>query len=365
MKTAFKLRGQLTIFVVIFLFSCAEEKVKREIIRPVRYQQVFLSGSEQTRTFSGLSKSGTEAKLSFRVGGIVDKLNVKVGDKIRKGALIAFVDDADAQLNYQKTLATLKKTETQKDIANSNLARVKSLYENNNVALSEYEAAKDKYASANSSFNTEKRNADLRKRELGYYKLYAPIDGIIAEVPIRENEQLSPGQVAAVISSEDDIEVSVGMPEAFITRVKAGKKVSVKFLSLSAKIFDGTVSEVSFTTAGESSTYPVTVKIEHPTSDIRPGMSADVTFDFTSASNQSSQSLVVPANSVGEDTEGNFVFTVSESDDGLATVQKKTIAVGTLTRDGFEIISGLQDGELVVTAGIANLSNGMKVRLLK
>ena len=286
----------VTIFCTVLLFSCSGEKEKKkEIIRPVRYQQVSLAGGEQSRILSGVSKAGTESRLSFRVGGIVEAVHVKVGEKVNKGVKIASVDNSDAQLNYEKALETLRKEEIQKDNARSNLDRVKELYENNNVSLSEYEAAKDKYASANSALNTGKRNADLKKRELGYYALYAPMDGIISDVAIEKNEQVSPGQAVITLTSEDDIEVSVGMPEAFISRVKTGEKVSVKFSSLPDKIFDGTISEVSFAAGTQSSIYPVIVTVEHPTSDIRPGMTADVTFNFSARNRASAERLMVPA----------------------------------------------------------------------
>jgi len=92
-------------------------------------------------------------------------------------------------------------------------------------------------------------------------------------------------------------------------------------------------------------------------------MPADVTFNFVSESRE--ENLLVPANAVGEDTRGNFVFTVTATDTGFAVVHKKSVTVGRLIREGYEILSGLQDGDLVVTTGIANLSDGMKVRLLR
>ena len=355
----------LIVFCTVLFFSCGGEIEKKEIIRPVRYQQVFLAGGEQSRTLSGISRAGTESKLSFRVGGIVEAVNVKVGEKVTKGVLLTSIDNSDAQLNYEKALETLRKVATQKDNAQSNLDRVKGLYENNNVSLSEYESAKDKYASANSAHNTEQRNADLKKRELGYYALYAPMDGIISEVAIEKNEQVSPGQTVITITSEDDIEVSVGMPEAFISRVKSGEKVSVKFSALQDKVFDGTISEVSFVTGVQSSVYPVIVTVEHPTSDIRPGMSADVTFRFSARDPSSGERLIVPISAVGEDAQGNFVFTLTKSENGLAITHKKKVTVGELSHEGFEIIEGLQNGALVVTAGVENLTEGMTVKLLQ
>ena len=68
---------------------------------------------------------------------------------------------------------------------------------------------------------------------------------------------------------------------------------------------------------------------------------------------------------VGEDNQGNFAFVVEETEEEFAVVSRRTVAVGRLTRDGFEIQSGLEDGDLVVTAGLSKLADGMKVRLLK
>lgn len=364
MKYICKIVFITVIFLAVLSSHCGKEQnVKKEIIRPVRYQQVFISSGEQTRTFSGISKAGTETRLSFRVSGILQTLNVKVGDRIKKGQLIAAIDDSDIRLEYRKIIDSLNKSRLQKDTAKSNLDRIKSLYENNNVALREYESAKDQYATANSAYNADKRNEELKKRELSYYKLYSPIDGIVASLHVEKNENIQIGSTIVEINTGDDIEVTVGMPESFISRVKTGETVSVRFSSIKNKVFDGKISEVSYIIGSQSSTYPVIIVLTAPTQDIRPGMPCEVA--FTLSSQQESNNLIVPANAVGEDTGGNFVFTVTDSGDGFAVVHKKKVTVGTLTGEGFEILSGLQDGELVVTAGIANLSDGMKVRMLK
>lgn len=352
------------VLTTVYLAACTGEKPEpEEIIRPVRYQQVYLSSGVQTRTFSGTSRAGTEMNLSFRAGGIVNTIPVNVGDRVREGQLIASIDDSDATLKTEQALGALEKSKVQRDIAQSSLDRVKGLYENNNVALSEYEAAKGNYAAANAAYNADKRTVDLQQRQLSYYTLFAPIDGIIARKEIGENENVQAGKVVVVINAGDEIEVSVGVPEAFISRVQAGETVSVIFSSLTDQVFDGVISEVSYAISNTSSTYPVTVSLILPTRDIRPGMPADVIFDFVSESQI--EGVLAPANAVGEDTEGNFAFVVEEIDDEFAVVKRRAVAVGRLTRDGFEIQSGLEDGDLVVTAGLSKLTDGMKVRLLK
>ena len=165
--------------------------------------------------------------------------------------------------------------------------------------------------------------------------------------------------------SGEEIAVNVGLPVSLISRVETGQTVSIEFSSLPGRVFDGVVSEVSFTAASGSSTYPVKIEVENPTSDVRPGMTADVTFTLSPVDAGKTAALVVPSSAVGQSSEGSFVFVAVEGENDQATVKKRPISIGEFSNDGFEVLEGLQDGELVVTAGVESLSDGMIVRLLR
>ena len=85
---------------ILLLCHCSPKRDQTsEILRPVRYEKVIMFGGEQTRTFSGVSKSGLETNLSFKVGGTISRLNVKVGDQVRGGQLLATLDAMDYNQN--------------------------------------------------------------------------------------------------------------------------------------------------------------------------------------------------------------------------------------------------------------------------
>jgi RND family efflux transporter MFP subunit len=191
------------------------------------------------------------------------------------------------------------------------------------------------------------------------------MDGIITEVNAEKNENVSPGRVIVVMNTGDDIEVNVGVPEKFISKLKVGEKVTVKFTSIQDKVFDGRITEVAYNISSKSSTYPVTISLLAPTSDIRPGMSADVSFIFDENSNNTQQKIIAPVAAVGKDTKGNFVFILKKESESIYIVEKRKIKVGELLPDGFEVISGINENELVATAGLNSLMDGMKVRLLE
>ena len=90
---------------IVTLIACEEETPPPEpVIRPVRYVQVYSTGGARVRTFSGTAHAGVESKLSFKVGGTVLRVGVKVGDRVRAGQLIGELDTRDYELQVQEDI---------------------------------------------------------------------------------------------------------------------------------------------------------------------------------------------------------------------------------------------------------------------
>lgn len=342
------------------LSACTAEKPEQKA--PLRGVRSLVVQSDQVvseRSFSGVSVAATETKLSFRVGGQLESLNVKVGQQVKKGELIATLDDRDLQLNFEESKAAVVNARVQADTAKSNLLRIRNLYENDNVALSEYEQAKNSFASAKADLETREKQLDLQQSQLGYTQIKSPMNGIVTQVPVTRNENVNAGEVVAVLSSNKNIEIEVGIPESYVGAVATGMSVDLIFSSLPNKKYSGVVTEISFT-AAEYSTYPVTVKLDKPDAALRPGMPAEASFAF---SHSDVKAIRVPASAVGEDQQGNFVFVVkATAEEGVGTIERRAVVVSTLTDKGFIILDGLADGDAVVTAGVSKISPGMNVR---
>jgi len=348
------------LLLLSFLGACSSAPEKpQEVLRTVRYQIAETEVVASQRSFSGVSVAATETKISFRVSGLLEQLNIKVGQQIRKGDLIASLDDRDLNLNYEESKAARLNAQVQADNANSNLLRVRELYENDNVALSEYEQAKNSYASAKADLEARQKQLDLQKSQLQYSQIHSPMTGIVTQVPVTKNENVSAGEAIAVLSSNKNVEVEASIPEAYIAAIKTGMAARVTFSSLPNKSYPGVITEVAYA-ASESSTYPVTVKLDQSDTKLRPGMSSEVHFSF----NESDVAAIrVPASAVAEDLSGNFVYLVLPSENnGIGTIERRTVVVSNLTNLGFIVLDGLKEGDVVVTAGVSKISPGMKVR---
>ncbi|MDE2890162.1 MAG: efflux RND transporter periplasmic adaptor subunit [Gemmatimonadota bacterium] len=343
--------------------ACGDEPQVAESIRPVKYAEVRPASAVQSQRFAGTAKAGIEARLSFRTGGLVESIAVKVGDQVEAGQRIAMLDNRDAVLAHQRARAALENARVQKVNAQSRLIRVRQLYQADNVSLAEYEQAKNGFASATSSYESAEKSLDLQVRQLRYNEIYAPVAGIVTAVNNEVNEVIQAGAPLVELSAGEDIEMVVGVPEGYIARIQAGQPVRVRFSAMPGVDFAARVREIAYA-LGAASTYPVIVRLESPSSSIRPGMAGEVEFRF-GAGEPSEDPLVVPIKAVGEDADGQFVFVIDRVVKGVGTVRRRPIRIGELLADGFVVEAGLADRELVATAGLRSLLNGMKVRLLR
>ncbi len=347
---------------LVLAFGCGEDVEKEEAIRPIRYEQVSISGGEQIRVFTGNSQAGISTNLSFKVSGTIQKIDIKVGDNVRRGQIIAEIDPKDYRLQLQEAEAALVEANSQLSNARSNYGRVRQLYESRSASRSDLDGARATFETAKATVDRMQKSLELSRRQVGYTKLTAPTNGTIASKNVQINENVQAGQSIAMLNVGKDMEVALGLPENIINFVEDNMNVDVAFPAIENKSFRGVISEVSPSLDPNSASYPVRIKIVNPTSDVKAGMAANITFTFGSDSIE--ELMVVPVTAVGEDSEGRFVFVIQDSDSDITTVQKKYIQVGKLTSEGFEVLSGLSLGERVATAGLQSLLDGQKVRIL-
>ncbi|WP_298892754.1 efflux RND transporter periplasmic adaptor subunit [uncultured Psychroserpens sp.] len=357
------MKNKTSIYLLLLMafFSCSEEKKAVEkFVRPVKYQTVTYLGGEKIRSFSGTAQTDKIINLSFRNNGIITQFDVKLGQKVKKGQLLAKLDNVQSRLSYEQAITDLNSAASQMNTAKLSLNRVRSLYEKGSSSLSDFEAAKNAYKTAQQSHESAKRGVAIQQEQIRFGYINAPENGVIAAVMSEIDENVSAGQAVATLNAGKDMEITLGIPESVINGVKQDMLVNVSFTSLSDKKFKGKVTEVAPSVDSNTSTYPVRVTITNPSDEIKSGMAANVTFDFGDSKTKSTV-LVVPANAVGEDSNGRFVFLVEEGE--TTKVKKQPITIGNLTGDGFEIVSGLTEGQKIATAGLQTLLDGQEVRL--
>jgi RND family efflux transporter MFP subunit len=351
----------LALTAAVALLGCEDVQEEPEVIRPVRYVVVEGSDAATQRTYSGVAKSGQESRLSFQVSGQVLSVPVNVGDTVKKGDTIARMDPADYALQLQNAQASAAQSRAQERNAKATYERTRALYENQNASKQDLDADRTAYESARAGLESANQTIRLRQRQLGYTHLKAPEPGTLATVDIEVNEYVQAGTLVATLLAGDQIEVSVSVPASIIRSIKKGAEALARFDSLDGRALKGTVTEVGVSSAAGATTFPVTVRLTEGQDQVRAGMTADVTFVLAAAKNGPKYAL--PTSAVGEDRDGRFVFKVEPGEVGLGVVHRKPVEVGQLLSNGIEINSGVEPGDLVVTAGVSRIYDGLQVRV--
>jgi RND family efflux transporter MFP subunit len=348
---------------LLFLTACGSREEDKEALRPVFYQKIAETSKPGTRIFAGISKAKSEAKLSFKVGGTLEKIHFKMGEEVKKGEILAHLNSVDYKINYDKALASKKNADVQLITAKSSFMRIENLYANNNASLNDFEKAKAQYESARAMANTAKAQLETANNQLNYTKLIAPYDGSISNILSEENEMIGAGRPVLVYSSDNDIEIRTAVPENIIAHIKAGQKVTIRFSTINGRDFDGEISEIG-RSSGASSTYPLIITLNHQSNQLLPGMACTIEMQLN-GSMDVKESIIIPSDAVAHDEGGNFVYVVKESSEkGIYIAKRRNVTLGQLTASGYEIKDGLSHEDVIITAGLSFMYDGRKVKLL-
>jgi multidrug efflux system membrane fusion protein len=350
------------LLTALLVSSCAEEQAQEISVRTVRTMSVGLGSQNSLRTFNGQAQTDRVVDLSFRSNGIITKFDIQLGKTVNKGDLLAELDNVSARLSYEQAVTSLNSAKSQVNTVELHLKRVQNLYEKGGSSLSDYENAKNAYRAARSSYRSAQRSVEIQQDQIQFGKIYAPETGVIASVSKEVDENASVGETVAVLNAGSDMEIEVGIPENVINLVKQSTKVNISFAAIGDAIFTGEVSEISPSIDRQTATYPVRVSLLGDIESIRSGMAATVNFDFTDLNN-TEQELLVPATAVGEDSKGRFVFIVEKQPDDSHIVRKSNVEIGKLVNNDFEVLSGLELGDNIITAGVHSVLDGQRVKM--
>ncbi|MEM7394601.1 MAG: efflux RND transporter periplasmic adaptor subunit [Verrucomicrobiota bacterium] len=343
---------------LLFTTSCDKPPEPPPPIRPIVTTVVEAPGAQRERRFSGTARPAVETRLSFRVGGEILKLDVKKGITVKPGDLIAELDATDFKLQVKKDEARVAQSQSQLTQATGEYERNRSLYEKQKVSKSDLDRSRAAYESAQAQFEADRQGLEQARLQVDYCTLKAPVEGAIATVSVEAHQSIRSGDTIATLSSGQQMEFEFGAPEALINQIHVGDEASIFFEVQPDVAAPARVSEVGIDVS-ESTTYPVTLQLTSPQSDIRPGMIGEALFNFDTASDHGLMTVPTPA-VVGRSGQTYVWIYQPES----STVTRRIIEVGSLTSRGLEILAGLKPGDRIAIRGAHRLEEGMKVRLL-
>ncbi|MCM0613435.1 efflux RND transporter periplasmic adaptor subunit [Marinobacter sediminum] len=283
--------------------------------------------------------------VANEVPGVIEAINFESGDSVKEGDVLIRIDSAIDQ-------AGLRTRKAEAQLANQEFKRVSDLLPKRAVSQSQYDEAKANFDAARARVN--EAEAELSKKIIR-----APFDGRLGIRLVDQGEYIATGTAIVEINMLDPIYVDYTLSEKNLQNVGNGYPVIATVAAVPDQKFEGTVSAINTSVSPETRTVRIRATLDNREHLLRPGMFATV----MTRQPKDDEVITVPRTAVSYNTYGDFVFVVEKNDQGNLVVNRRSITSGE-TRDGrVAILSGLNEGETVVSKGLLRLRAGQSVEI--
>lgn len=311
--------------------QAAEQPV--EVVKPkVTTQVVNLQDVEQQSIFTGNVEGYAVNNIAPQQPLRIKRLLVDVGDRVAAGQKVAEMDDS-----------ALSQAKAQYETNKAAFERSNELYKFGGESKAAWEATKASYEVSKLAYENLLENTTL----------VSPVSGLITARNY-DNGDMYGGQPIFVVQRINPVKIMINVSEALYSYVKKGLSVNVAFDALEGQTFEGKVTRITPSIDASTRTFAVEVQVANSKEIIKPGMYARVTMNYGSHKN-----IVVPDVAVVKMLgSGNRYIYVYKQD---GTVSYQRVELGRRMNDKYEILSGIADGDEVVTSGQNALKDGLAV----
>lgn len=349
---------------IISIISCKGSKSKNESTSietpfPVSVERVERRDIEKTLSFVGNLEATEKATIVPDISGKLWKIYVDVGEKVKKGQVLAELDHRHIDLQLEQANAGFEVAKANLDDAKTNYLRMEKLYKENAISSQQFEKVKLAYEAAQSQFQQAHAALNLAQYQRDVSIMKAPFDGVIVERLSEEGDVINPmmggfgsGGGVLVLMNFSKIKVDLDVSEKDILNIKKGNRAYLEISSISGKRFIGEVTIVNLAADAMTKTFKVRAEFENPDLLLKPGTFGTVTV----VTDAKKSTLAIKKEGMLE----NSVFVV---ENGIA--RKRNVKAGIENITHVEIIEGLREGELYVVEGVPGLKDGAKVKIIE
>jgi len=324
--------------------------------------------------------------MSFRVPGKLILRNVRLGDAVKQGQVIAQLDPVDAQKQAVSSKAALDAAKHRLVYAQQQLDRDKAQSEANLIAANQLEQTQDSFTAALAGRDQAAAQLVVARNNLQYNTLIADHDGLITSENADTGQVVSAGQAVYGLAWIGDTDVILDAAESDLGRIAIGQAAKITFPALPGRQFEAHVREIAPAADPQSRTFRVKLTMAGPPEAVRFGMTGDATLapitipastsataSTTAAPPSSSntpppggntqppqqQIYTLPATAIFHQDSGPAVWVITG---GESTLQLRPVKVASYTDRSSVVTSGLNDGDVVVLAGVHTVYAGQHVK---
>ena len=302
-----------------------------------------------------------KVELHAKVVGYVDQILVDIGDRVKKGQLLAKLEVPELRDELNRALAAQKRAEADYRDAHLVYSRLMAVEKEhpNLVAQQELDAAEAKDSTTEAAIAGAKADVERYQTLLAYTRITAPFDGVITHRYADPGALIQAGttsdtQSLPLVCLSDNYRLRLDFPVSvsYIKDVRTGDPVEVRVDSLGGKTFTGTITRSALRVNEETRTMITEIEVANPSLDLVPGMYAEVLLKVQ----RHPQALSIPIESVPPGRTAS-VYVINEQN----RIEERPVKLGLETPTRCEVVSGLKEGEFVLLGNRSRVQPGQQV----
>lgn len=316
-------------------------------INTTKVRVLELKSNSFSRYFeaTGELEAISEAYISPETSGQITSISVVEGQKVKKNQVVA-------KLNSILIEKNIEEVETQLELAKTIFEKQSELWGKGVGSERQYLEAKNNYESLQSRLAT-------LKEQYNQSIVRSPINGYIEDIIQKKGELASPGMQLMQIVDLERIQVTGMLSEVYLPVIKSGDFVEITFATFPDIVLRERVSRIGNVINKQNRTFKVEIEIENKDGRLKPNLLANIKINDYNAD----KAFVVPSLVIKEDVIGSYLY-VAQSHSENWTAVKIYIQTGQSYLDNTEVVSGLNENDLIITDGYSNVSDGMAIEVV-
>ncbi len=348
------------------MISCSSKEEPSETEALSAVSVTVSNPTESTQT--GISASGhieavETANISTKMMGYIIKLNVKVGDHVRSGQVLATINNDDIMAKRAQADAMITEAEANLHSASKDYGRFTKLYDQQSASAKELDNVTLLYNAAKARVEAAKQMRNEVKAMMNYTTLTAPFSGIVVQKLAEAGTLATPGMPLLILEKTGSFQVNASIPESQISQVKLNDKVKVNIKSAGVE-FTGMVVEINPSSQFSGGQYIIKISVpDTEKKEMYAGMYVNVFIPGKGDSSKeiNNKMVLVPQSAIVNKDQLKGLYTVSANNTALL----RWVRLGRVFGNDVEIISGLDKAESFILNADGKLYNGAPVMVKK
>ncbi len=340
--------------------AATEEPVRESLTQLAPYEITTIAPTTLSETLrvTGSLAPTRDVHLSAEVSARLTEVNVRAGDAVSEGELLASFDVDQLQNQLDQAVATADATRIQVAQAQSDFNRTQTLVEKQLAAPTALEQAQSGLEQLQATLAAQQTAVANARTALDRAQVTAPFAGVVSERSVSTGEFVAAGSPLFTVVDLTSLEVEATAPVSLSPKIAAGQTVELTVEGFGDRVFEGRVDRINPVAIAGSRALPVYVSLDNAEGELRGGMFASGRILLE----RKEDVLAVPASALREDAEGAYVLTI---EDGVLTRRGVETAREWEGGAAYEVTSGLETGDVVLSEALPELRAGTKVMLVE